>query len=135
MENILQYEKLIYSVINKYPRFDRDDLYQVGMIGLMEAYNHYDSIYESKFSTFAYYYIIGEVNKYIRGNSGVKISRDIVKLGKSINSAKEVMQQRLGREPSILELSLFINIYSLLISKISNNLVNYSINRKDPATM
>ena len=110
MENIFEYERLIYSIINKYPRFDRDDLYQVGMIGLMEAYNHYDSIFDSKFSTYAYYYIIGEVNKYIRGNSGVKISRDIIKLGKSINSAREIMQQRLGREPSDVELSLFLDI-------------------------
>ena len=41
MDTLLDYEGLIYSIINKYPkRFDYDDLYQVGMIGLIDAYKH-----------------------------------------------------------------------------------------------
>ena len=67
MEELLDYEGLIYSIISKYSkRYDRDDLYQLGMIGLIDAYNHFDQSLGTKFSTFAYYYIVGEVNKYIR---------------------------------------------------------------------
>ena len=42
MDNLLEYEGLVYSIIGKYSGyFDKDDLYQVGMLGLMDAYNHY----------------------------------------------------------------------------------------------
>ena len=56
MEELLDYNRLIYSIIEKYPGFDKEDLYQVSMIGLMEAKKHYDKRYQTKFSTFAYYY-------------------------------------------------------------------------------
>ena len=111
MEELLDYENLIYSIINKYSsKFDKDDLYQVGMIGLIEAYKNYKDSFNTKFSTYAYYYILGEVNKYIRECSSLKVSKDILKLSKSINKAREVMEQRLGREPTNLEISLFLEI-------------------------
>lgn len=111
MEELLDYEGLIYSIIGKYPnRFDKEDLYQVGMIGLMEAYKHYDSSFDTKFSTFAYYYIVGEVNKYIRESSSVKVSKSLIDLKKKILKTKEMMMQRLGREPTNLELSLFLEV-------------------------
>ena len=111
MDTLLDYEGLMYSIINKYPkRFDNDDLYQVGMIGLIDAYKHYNESYETKFSSFAYYYIIGEINKYIRESSSLKVSRSLIELKKSINKAKEVMTQKLGREPSNLEISLFLDV-------------------------
>ena len=50
MEWLLDYDGLIYKIISKYPRkFDRDDLYQVGMLGLIDAYKHYNSTYGTKF--------------------------------------------------------------------------------------
>lgn len=111
MEELLEYEGLIYSIISKYPnRFDKEDLYQVAMIGLIDAYKHYNKNYDTKFSTFAYYYIIGEVNKYIRESNGIKVSKQLIDLKKKIIKAKEIMEQRLGREPSSLELSLFLEV-------------------------
>ncbi len=111
MEELLDYDGLIYSIIGKYTnRYDRDDLYQVGMIGLIDAYKHYDKNQNTKFSSFAYYYIMGEVNKYLRESSTLKVSRNFIELKKKINQAKEVMEQKLGREPSNLELSLYLDI-------------------------
>lgn len=111
MDKLLEYENLIYKIISKYPkRFDKDDLYQVGMIGLIDAYKHYDNSYDTKFSTYAYYYIIGEVNKYIRENSSLKVSKKLIDLKKKIIKTKELMQQKLGREPTDLELSLYLDI-------------------------
>ena len=44
MEEVLEYEGLVYSIISKYSkRYDLDDLYQAGMIGLMDAYRHYNN--------------------------------------------------------------------------------------------
>ena len=106
MDELLEYEGLVYSIINKYNgRIDVDDLYQVGMIGLIEAYKHFDSSHNIKFSSYAYYYIVGEITKFIRNNRPVRVSRDVIKLNKSIDKAKELMTQRLGREPSDLEIS------------------------------
>lgn len=111
MEEVLDYNGLIYSIINKYSsKYDRDDLYQVGMIGLMDAYKHYDKCYDTKFSSFAYYYIVGEINKYIRESSTLKVSRSFIELKKKIIQAKEVMEQKLGREPTNLEISLYLDI-------------------------
>ncbi len=111
MEELLDYEGLIYSIISKYPkRFDHDDLYQVGMIGLIDAYKHFDSSKDTKFSSYAYYYIVGEVNKYIRESSSLKISKELIEVKKKVLKAKELMTQRLGREPTNLEVSLYLDI-------------------------
>ena len=111
MEEVLDYEGLIYSIIRKYPkRYDQEDLFQVGMIGLMDAYKHYNHSFNTKFSSYAYYYIVGEVNKYIRESSTLKVSKSFIDLKKRIIKAKEVMNQRLGREATNLEISLFLEV-------------------------
>ena len=111
MDTILDYEGLIYSVINKYPsRFDHDDLFQAGMLGLVDAYKHFDPSVSVKFSTYAYYYIVGEVNKYIRECSSLKISKDLINLKKKILQVTDIMTQKLGRVPSSLELSLYLDV-------------------------
>lgn len=116
MEELLEYDGLIYKIISKYPkRYDRDDLYQVGMLGLIDAYKHYNSSYDTKFSTFAYYYIVGEVNKYIRENCSMKISRNLIDLKKKILDCREVMTQKLGRVPTNLEVSLYLDVEEELI--------------------
>ena len=118
MDELLEYDGLIYSIINKYPkRYDREDLYQVGMIGLIDAFKHYDSKYDTKFSTFAYYYIVGEVNKYIRENSSIKVSKNLITIKNKIIKTKEVMSQKLGRDPTNLEISLFLEIPEDLIDE------------------
>ena len=110
MDNILEYENLIYKMISKYKNFDQEDLYQVCMIALMKAKKNYKENKETKFSTYAYYYILGEINNYITSSNPMKVSKDLLKLRKSINNAKEVISQRLKREPTTLELSLFLEI-------------------------
>lgn len=111
MDDLLEYEGLVYGIINRYSSyFDKDDLYQVGMLGLVDAYRHYDSSLNTKFSTYAYYYILGEVKKYIKDSNLVKVSSDLIKLNLSVQKAKEKMSQSLGREPTLTELSLFLEI-------------------------
>jgi RNA polymerase sporulation-specific sigma factor len=85
------------------------------MIGLIDAYNHFDSSLGTKFSTFAYYYIVGEVNKYIRESSSLKVSKELIDLNKKIINARELMIQKLGREPTNLEISLYLDIEESMI--------------------
>ena len=111
MDELLEYDGLIYSIISKYPKkYDREDLYQVSMIGLIDALKHYNSDYDTKFTTFAYYYIVGEINKYIRENSSLKVSKNLVDLKNKIIKTKESMNQKLGREATNLEISLYLEI-------------------------
>lgn len=111
MEELLNYEGLVYGIIQRYTKyFEKDDLYQVGMIGLINAYHNFDSTQGTKFSTYAYYYVLGEVRKYVREADLVKVSSDLVKLNQCIEKTSEQMSQRLGREPTTTELSLFLEI-------------------------
>lgn len=111
MEKLLDYERIVYSIIQRYTKyFEKDDLYQVGMIGLINAYHNFDSTQGTKFSTYAYYYVLGEVRKYVRESGLVKVSSDLVKLNQCIEKTSEQMSQRLGREPTTTELSLFLEI-------------------------
>lgn len=121
MEDLLEYENLVYSIISKYGSyFDRDDLYQVGMIGLIDAYRHFDESLGVKFSSYAYYYIVGEVTKFVRENRSVKVSKDVIKLNSSIEKCRDMMRQRLGREPTDMEISLFLEISEDKIGEVSS---------------
>ena len=118
MEQLLEYENLVYSIINKYSGFDKDDLYQVGIMGLVQAYKNYKSNFNVKFSSYAYYYILGEVTKYIRENKSIRVSKDILKLKSLIDKTKSLMMQRLGREPTISEISLYLEVDEEKISDV-----------------
>lgn len=118
MEQLLEYENLVYSIINKYSGFDKDDLYQVGIMGLVQAYKNYKSSFNVKFSSYAYYYILGEVTKYIRENKSIRVSKDILKLKSLIDKTKSLMMQRLGREPTISEISLYLEVDEEKVSDV-----------------
>lgn len=108
---VLENEGLVHGIISKYQGyFDKDDLYQEGMKALVKAAKNYNQHLGVKFSTYAYKYIFGEVNKYIRENNNVKISKEVMKLKRSIENARDLMRQRLLRDPTILELSLYLEI-------------------------
>lgn len=91
-------EKLVYSVINKYANiYNKDDLFQVGMIGAITAYQKYDESLGVKYSTYAYKYILGEVLKYLREDRNIRISRDIINDYKKILIAKDYIYKEYGR--------------------------------------
>lgn len=116
---IVEYEWLIYSIINKYKNmYDIDDLHQVAVIGILNAISKYDDSMNTKFSTYAYKYVLGEVLKYVNDNRGFKLSREYLQLERKIIKAREVLTQKLMRKPSNYELSLFLELDEDLINKI-----------------
>ena len=118
MNDILEYERLVYDIIKRYTSYyDKDDLYQAGMLGLAKAYKKFDNTYNTKFSTFAYFYIKGEVCSYVRENSGLKVNKELLKLNKSLDKAREVLSQKFGRIPTDRELSTFLEIDERLIEQ------------------
>ncbi len=121
LDQVLENEGLVYSIINKYHGYyDKDDLYQVGIIGLIDASKKFDSSMGVKFSTYAYKYILGEVTKYMRENVGLRVSRDVLKLKQSINNTRDLLRQKLSREPTIEELSVFLEIDDKKIQEIDS---------------
>ena len=76
-------ENLIYSIINRYSNYyDIEDLYQVGVMGMIKAYYNYNNSYNTKFTSYAYTYILGEVLKYVNGNKNIKLNKDYLCLWK-----------------------------------------------------
>lgn len=123
---LMENESIVYSIINKYVYyFDKDDLYQVGMIGLMDAYDHYKDDKNTKFSSFAYFYVLGKVKEYIRNSNMMKVSKELVKLNSSIEKARDCLTQRIGQTPSDDDLALFleIDINSIRQAKEANSLI------------
>ena len=123
-------KKLVYSIINNYSTVEnKDDLFQVGMIGAINAYQKYDSSSGVKYSTYAYKYILGEVLKYLRENRLIKLNRDIISDYKKINFAKEYIYKTYGKV-SDEKLSKILNMSKERIDEVlSYNESTLSLNK------
>lgn len=114
---------LIYMIIKKYFNgYDIEDLHQVGVIGVIKAYDNYQSNKDTKFSTYAYKYIYGEIYSYIYNSRALKVSRENISLLKKIKEASNILSQRLMKEPSLIELAAFLEIEPNIIYSIYHSL-------------
>ena len=98
--------RLVLSVIQ---RFDKrgecpDDLFQVGCIGLIKAISNFDPEKQVRFSTYGVPMIAGEVRRYLRDNSAIRVSRSIRDVAYKILQSKEALLVKLGREPTLEEI-------------------------------
>ena len=111
-ELILENQKLVYSIINTYfPNYqNKNDLFQVGCMGLIKASEKFNEEYNTKFSTYAYTFILGEIKKYVREDKGIKLSYDLQKLGYKIEKLRLILYQKLMREPTTSELASIIGV-------------------------
>lgn len=117
-EFIIENENAIYSVINKYRRYyEIEDLYQTAVIGIIKAWENYDASRNAKFLTYAYKYMLGEVISYVNKNRTLKLSKDILTLYPKLEEAKTILTQRLMKEPTTYELSLFLEIDEEIIER------------------
>ena len=99
--------KLVLSILKKYNnRVDNmDDLFQVGCIGLIKAIDNFDLKFDVKFSTYAVPMILGEVRRYLRDSSSIRVARSIKDTAYKIMKLKEELTNKLGKEPSIKMIS------------------------------
>ena len=89
---------------------DDEDLFQIGSIGLLKAIDHFDLSYGVKFSTYAVPMIAGEIKRFLRDDGMLKVSRSLKETAYKTASARESLEKRLGREPTVEELSEEIGI-------------------------
>jgi len=117
--NTIVYENknLIYSIASSFTNYHSiDDLFQVGTIGLIKAYKKFDPNQNVKLTTYAHPFILGEMRRYVREDKGVKISRDIARLNSRIDRAIALLSQKFMREPTINEVSNFLDIPESLVA-------------------
>lgn len=128
-EIIMQNKRLIYKLASYFSNYkDKEDLFQVGCIGLIEAYNKFKDDKNTKFTTYAYPFILGEMRKYVREDKGIKFNRNISSLSYKIEEASIALAQKMMREPTIAEISSFLEISEdLVIDSIKSKNIICSI--------
>ncbi len=89
---------------------DFDDLYQVGMMELLNALNHYDSGKGASLSSFAYIWINGGILKYIRENNTIKVGKDVLNFNKLVNNTMEMLTQQNLIVPTTEEVASFLGV-------------------------
>lgn len=130
-ELIVNNSALIYSIAKYFKDYcSIDDLYQAGCIGMINAYKNYNEELNVKFTTYAYTYILGEMKKLVGENKTLKIPRNMRILNLKIEKAKILLTQELMREPSVLELSNYLDVPPFIINDaINSSNTIYSIDK------
>ncbi len=98
---------LIWSIARRFfgRGVDPEDLYQLGCVGLLKAIRGFDTGYGTRFSTYAVPKISGEIRRFLRDDGAVKVSRGMKERSRAVAAARSALEQTLGREPTLSELS------------------------------
>lgn len=104
--------RLVMSVARRFGGRGKelDDLFQVGCLGLMRAIERFDLRYEVAFSTYAVPLIVGEIQRYLREDQPVKISRSLQSLAGRVAEARELLAVRMGRSPTPAEVAEHLQV-------------------------
>lgn len=115
---IEEYKPLILSIAKKFNNIEKEDLFQAGALGLKKAFDNYDETSATKFSTYAYKYIYGEMYNLIYKNSDLKITKDTLKLYKSIIKTYQLLTQKNNKIPTTLEIAMTLGVEESLINAV-----------------
>lgn len=104
--------KLVLSLLKRFNKKDEnmDDLFQVGCIGLVKAIDNFDLSYGVRFSTYCVPMVLGEVRRYLRDNSSIRISRSIKDIAYKVIKLKDELTVKNGVEPTDKELADILGI-------------------------
>ena len=104
--------RLVLSVIQKFTNRGEnvDDLFQVGRIGLIKAIDNFNLDLDVKFSTYGVPMIIGEIRRYLRDNSALRVSRSMRDTAYKVLQAKEKYMGEHQREPSVEEIAKILDL-------------------------
>lgn len=97
---------LVWSVVRRFSHrgYEPEDLFQIGVIGLMKAIDYFDTSYNVRFSTYAVPMISGEIKRFLRDDGMIKVSRSLKEYSWKIQKAREELSYENGRETSLSEL-------------------------------
>ncbi|MGG3433794.1 RNA polymerase sporulation sigma factor SigF [Heyndrickxia coagulans] len=99
--------RLVWSVVQRFLNrgYEPDDLFQIGCIGLLKSVDKFDLSYDVKFSTYAVPMIIGEIQRFLRDDGTVKVSRSLKETGNRIRKIRDELTKKLGRSPTVHEIA------------------------------
>ena len=122
---------LVWSIVHRFKNnhYDKEDLFQIGCIGLMKAINNFDAKYEVQFSTYAVPIILGEIKRHFRDDGCIKVSRSLKELHLKIQKAKEYLQNQTGKEPGINQIAEYLEEdLSLVLMALESSYYPTSLN-------
>ncbi len=104
--------RLVLSVIQRFTNRGEnpDDLFQVGVIGLIKAIDNFDASLDVKFSTYGVPMIIGEIRRYLRDNNSVRVSRSMRDTAYRAMQIKEELTTKNNKEPSVEEIAKIMEV-------------------------
>jgi len=99
--------RLVWSVVQRFMNrgYDPEDLFQIGCIGLIKSIDKFDLSYNVRFSTYAVPMIIGEIQRFIRDDGTIKVSRSLKETANKVRRERDELTKKLGRSPTIQELA------------------------------
>lgn len=111
-EFIIANMRLVLSVVHRFAnkKYNPDDLFQVGCVGLLKAINNFDTTLNVKFSTYAVPMIIGEIRRYIRDGSSLRVSRSIRDNAYKILQSRQKLAFEKQEEPSLEDIAKDLNM-------------------------
>ena len=115
---------LVHAVTKRFANrgHDREELFQIGCIGLMKAVDKFDVSLNLAFSTYAVPMIAGEIRRFLRDDGMVRVSRTLKENGYKIGKARQLLLAKLGREPGLDEVA---EETGLAVEEIAANIVQY----------
>ena len=99
--------RLVWSVVQRFMNrgYEPDDLFQIGCIGLLKSVDKFDLSYDVKFSTYAVPMIIGEIQRFLRDDGTLKVSRSLKEMANKVRKKRDELSKRLDRLPTVKEVA------------------------------
>ncbi|RRJ66430.1 RNA polymerase sporulation sigma factor SigF [Paenibacillus oralis] len=99
--------RLVWSVVQRFMNrgYEPEDLFQIGCIGLLKSVDKFDLSYDVKFSTYAVPMIIGEIQRFLRDDGTLKVSRSLKEMANKVRKKKDELSKLMGRLPTVKEVA------------------------------
>lgn len=103
---------LVHSCANRFrgKGIEYEEMYAAGCIGLIKAYDAFDTERGVQFSTYAVPVILGEIKKLFRDGGMVKVTRSVKELSLKVNYTRDHLQKKLGQEPTLKEIAAELDV-------------------------
>lgn len=100
---VTENQGLVWSIVKRFTGrgYETEDLYQIGVLGLIKAIRKFDLEFDVKLSTYAVPYILGEIKRFLRDDGPIKVSRGLKDLNKKILDLQKEYIEKNGQEPTL----------------------------------
>lgn len=133
---------LVWSIVHRYKNtyYDKEDLFQIGCLGLLKAIDKFDISFNVAFSTYAVPLILGEIKKFFRDDGAIKVSRSLKELNIQVNKIRDNYFNIHGKEMRIEDIAkeLMVSVNDIIMCLDANyypTSINEVIYEKDSSTL